>query len=336
MRRRTLLSAVGATLSSALLAGCTGDGAPGSDTPQNTTTTGGGTTTTPGGTTNTATERPPDAGPGWTTNPTIRDTTTSGPDTTTSSDDDFRFDPATEEPFERIEVGSRENVLVPDDNLPHSVSVWNAADTERDIGVHLAADREMVRDRTVTVPADEFLTLRLLEPADYELALSLDGEQVGSLSVGTGYFDCNNSTTSVGVFPDGRIEHSTLTTLVACGEPNVADHAFTVTGATCGSGDEGSLSVEEETVTLDGAIGAPNPCHGATLSVGEVERAEGGEVESLTLVVTTTEPEAEFCEQCLGEVSYEGTVTFEGAVPPTVRLVHGTGEDATEVAAVGS
>lgn len=300
MRRRTLLSAAG-TLGAALLAGCTGNGPPAS----------GETTTT---TTTTA-------------------ATTTAASTTTTDSGHFEFDPASDEPFEELAVGSRENVLLPEDNTPHEVPVWNAADRERDIGVLVTDDGETVLDRTVRFPADEYLAIDLLEPASYEVVLSADGETAGTIAVGTGWFDCNDSWTQVGVFPDGRVEDLSVTTEMACAPPQVADHTFEVTGTRCGEQNAGSLDVRERTVALTGRLRTPDPCHGADLSVADSEPGDGPDpADAITLLVSPTEGEEDVCVQCVGEVAYEGTVTFEEAVPEEVVLVHESGGERVEVA----
>jgi hypothetical protein len=316
MRRRTLLSAVGATLGSVLLAGCTGDGSPGSGGPTET-----DSTTTTGTTT---------SGDGSTT--TRRRTTTTGTD---DGDDGFNFDPASEDPFESVEVGSRETVLLPDSNRPHGVRVWNDAPTDREMRLLVTTDEGSVLDRTLTFPAGEYLSLRLLEPDDYEVTLFLDGEEAGTVPVGTRFFDCNGSVTNVAVSADGEVSDSSVTTLLACGGPNVAEHSFSVTGAQCGDTNDGTLSLDGETVRLDGHLRTPDPCHGAALSVADHADGEAVDApsESLTLLVTPTDPdENTMCQQCVGEVGYEGSVRFESEVPETVRLVHESGGERTEVA----
>jgi len=299
MRRRSLLSAAG-TLGAALVAGCMG--AP-SDS---------------AGTTTAAT-------------PTSTGTTTLTPTGTTTTAGSFEFDPGTGEPFEEIEVGDRGNVLLPGDNRPHSVSVWNTVAAERELRLRVTDDGATALDRTVAFPADGYLTVTLLEPGSYEVSLFADDEPIGELSFGTGWFDCNDSTTNVGVFED-RVEHVSMATTAACRPPNVADHSFAVTGTRCGERNEGSISIEGKTAYLDGHLRTPDPCHGADLSVDDYDAGEFGEpAPAITLLVSPT-TSGEACQQCVGEVTYEGAVTFEGEVPDEVVLVHEGNGEQTEVA----
>lgn len=255
--------------------------------------------------------------------------TTTGTDT---GDGEFEFDPGADEPFEQVEVGDRENVLLPGENRPHAVAVWNTVAAERSLGLRVTDDGATALDRTVTFPADGYLTLALLEPGSYEVSLSAGDETVGVLSVGTGWFDCNDSRTNVGVFED-RLEHVSVATTAACRGPTVADHDFAVTDTGCGERNEGSLSVEGQTVTLAGRLRTPDPCHGADLSVADA----GGEAvadatDSVTLLVSPVDGAAEVCQQCVGEVAYEGSVSFEDGAPEEVVLVHATGDQRVEVA----
>jgi len=118
----------------------------------------------------------------------------------------------------------------------------------------------------------------------------------------------------------------------ATGDLAVADTAFEVRSNRCGrSQEEATVTVNGETVTVDGLIQGSDGCHTARLAGTSVD---GG---TLTVGVESYVPESEkdqVCQQCLVDIEYTATVTTTGGPPDSVVVEHGdervTTADATE------
>lgn len=262
-------------------------------------------------------------------------TTTETTNQTTTAGEGFTgIDSSAERPFATISVGSREAVQNPENNQPHVVRVWNDSDEARTIGLRLVrgAGRESALvDRQVEFPADGYLTLRLLEPANYALTIQPGGDGTTATSTATAtasagetieiprsQFDCNDSTTEVAVTADAQVKHTTVTTEIGC-PPEVTDRTFTSLAGSCGSASEASVSFAEDSVEVSGSVRAPNPCYGAQLADVSVSSDD-----TLRVTVTTTEPTAGVCAQCVASIEYEADLTFRDRVPETVEVVHRT------------
>lgn len=297
MNRRDLLASLGG-LGAASVAGCVANGS--ADPPDGTTKT----TRTDG------TNR--------------SDETTSSTGETTTTDDGAGWGPDAETPFESVTVGDRDGVAFPDDNRAHGMRVWNDADDERSISLVLTREGDAVFDRTLQFPADGWVKLTLNEPGNYELALGVDGQERGTVAVDRTRFDCNSSVTNVTVNAEGAVDAATMTTLVACAGPKVADTSFERGDGRCGSGDEASVAFEDEVVRVDGSIETPTPCHDLSLASATLEGSEshvdGDDV--LVVTVTTDGRRGGGCTDCVGNVDYEATIGFDHAYPSNVRVVH--------------
>ena len=197
MRRRAVLGAVGAGLVS--FAGCSTSG------------TVGTSPATARSTTSAA-------------HPSSTDTPTSAPDSPVptpdypeSTGEVETFDPA--ETVEEVQVGSREGVANPDNNLPHDVRVWNRASTDVVARIRLVdyVEGSVALDETYDLPADAAVTLSILEPSSYVLEVRVpEAGTRETLSVPRPRFDCNNSATRVAVSADGNIDSMLITTAVFC------------------------------------------------------------------------------------------------------------------------
>jgi len=108
----------------------------------------------------------------------------------------------------------------------------------------------------------------------------------------------------------GSVDHATGGThefaAVGGAAPSVGRTAIETTDAACAGGAGGEVSVEraDGLVAIEGTFTAPNPCHEAVI--------EGVTVEGDTLQVDvdrqSTLGEGEFCQECVGAISYEATV----------------------------
>jgi hypothetical protein len=88
----------------------------------------------------------------------------------------------------------------------------------------------------------------------------------------------------------------------------------------CGEGrDEASVTFESATavVSVDGTIGAPNPCHTPTVDAVSYD----DEADRLSLTVGVESGDA-ICMECIGDLSYTVTATFEGGLPGRVVVDH--------------
>ncbi|NHN57844.1 MULTISPECIES: hypothetical protein [Halorussus] len=278
--------------------------------------------------------------------------------TTVEGDGFDGIDSSTDRPFATITVGSLDGVRNPENNRPHLVRVWNDSERARTVGLELRRDGDdsALLDRRVAFPADGYLSLRLLEPANYALTVAgVGGEATtgsgGEATVAAGtdvtatppdtdgtdapgetvriprsLFDCNDSRTDVRVGPDGGVESETVTTEIGC-PPAVVDRTFTAFGGTCGAADEAEVAFGGGAVAVEGSIRAPNPCYGARLAEVAVTGPD-----ALRVTVATTEPESDFCAQCVATVEYRADVAFRDRVPGTVTVIH-RDDDATRTVA---
>jgi hypothetical protein len=246
-----------------------------------------------------------------------------------------------DQPFATILVGSRQGVRNPENNQPHTLRIWNDAESARSIGLRLfrgGTGATAALDRTVEFPADGYLTLRLLEPAEYGLSVSPGGRgddtatENGTtgerIAVPRQRFDCNDSVTEIAVGEDGTVRFRTVSTEIGCA-PEVVGQIFTAFQGDCGSRDTADVGFGDGSVELDGAIQAPTPCYGAELA--EVAVTGPDEVR---VTIATTEPTADICVECIGSIEYDAVLTFRDRVPARVTVRHQRGDEVATVAQV--
>ncbi|MFW6376439.1 MAG: hypothetical protein ACOC0F_00535 [archaeon] len=305
MKRRTLLGAVAGSLGAASLAGCLGDGGNGGD----------------GGAPDTTTDETPE--------PTTRPPTTEPPTTTSSNGDEFRFDPGSDDPFERIERGDRSTVVFPDNNRPQDVKVWNAADGSREMTLVVTRDGETVLDRTVTFPADGFLTLTVRVPDDWQVDLLRDGTTLETIEIPRESFDCNQISHLVGVTADWTVHTEFLATEIACPGAAIDEESFAAEDGRCASGTDSSATVtfEGESVVVDGTFITPTPCYELRLATAAYDAND----DALEVVIAAKSTE-ETCVQCIGAIDYEASVRFEHELPGQVVVKHRKDGKSTVVA----
>ncbi|ACV10705.1 hypothetical protein Huta_0518 [Halorhabdus utahensis DSM 12940] len=104
---------------------------------------------------------------------------------------------------------------------PHDVRILNPLGVpEIYVGiVDLAAD-SVVYDERHPIPEDKKLQITLLEHSDYLVAVSVpEIERQHTVRVPCDYFDCNDSTTYIGIDEDGQISSSIFREAVACPSP---------------------------------------------------------------------------------------------------------------------
>lgn len=103
--------------------------------------------------------------------------------------------------------------------------------------------------------------------------------------------------------------------------PSMGTPELTAGGSDCLSGEEhATVTFGDGSVTVEGTVAAPNPCHEPELSASSYDE-EGDEL-SLT-VAAVEEPESErVCAACVGGIEYTLTVPFENGLPGGVTVTH--------------
>jgi hypothetical protein len=317
VNRRELLHRGGGLTTIAALSGCLGNASRSALANRGTTATDDPSTTTEGGDdSDDGTDGKSDGG--------------DGDESEDGFDDEFagvRSD--YEEPFLELDVGSRDGVASPDDNRPHAVRIWNAADEARDLLVRVSHGATALIDRTVAFPADGYLTVTLNEPGDYRVAVGLAGEVPTTVAVERTWFDCNASATEVGVATAGSVATTTKSTLLGCHGPEIAGTDFSVGQGGCGTENSASVEWAGEQVRVEGTARTPTPQSDLSLADAIYDQ----QASALTVRVLATNPDdPEPGTHCVGAVPYETSVDFEYDLPDEVVVVHETADGAKEVA----
>lgn len=94
--------------------------------------------------------------------------------------------------------------------------------------------------------------------------------------------------------------------------------------------DEAEVSFGDESVTVEGTISAPTPCHEAAVQAAEYGEAD----DEFRVTMTTREAETdEMCAQVVTGIEYALEATFDGGTPTHVTVRHETpGGETTTVA----
>ena len=104
--------------------------------------------------------------------------------------------------------------------------------------------------------------------------------------------------------------------------PTLADTSFELLDSGCGQPrNEASVSFAEGdgAVGVTGTISASSACYVAELADASYDAETG----TLEVTVASVEKDgADACAQCITEIDYEATFTFEGGLPASVRVVH--------------
>lgn len=237
-----------------------------------------------------------------------------------------------DEPFRTIPLGDRDGVPFPENNRPHDLRVWNAADSVRDVSLRVARDGEVLLDRTVDFAADAYLTVVLNEPAEYRVSVGLPDDEPTTFEVSRRSFDCNTSTTDVAVTSDGSVETITTSTLLGCYGPAVAETDLSVGRSQCGTEHSAAVAFDRERVRVDGRVRTATPRADLELAGATYDE----QADLLTVRVRASESDdSDAGTQCVGEVSYEVTVGFDHALPGEVVVVHESMDESVEVARAG-
>ena len=142
------------------------------------------------------------------------DTVDSASDYPVNTGDLEEFDP--ERTYKEVAVGDRDGV--DDSYRPHDVAIWNEA-AESEVGLRIvdSTEESVVHHETYQIPADTTLSVSLLEPSEYRIEVRVPAtETQHTLRVPCRFFDCNVSSTRIGVFEEGQMRSSVLSTTMAC------------------------------------------------------------------------------------------------------------------------
>lgn len=136
------------------------------------------------------------------------------PTTTTDLD---QFNPA--ETYRDIDIGSRDGVA--EQHKPHLVRIWNTTSISPvSVRVMHPATETFVHTERYKIPTDTQLVLTLLEPAEYLVEVCVPtAETILTLRVMCRMFDCNSSRTDFGIFEQGEIRSSWVSTTTGCSGP---------------------------------------------------------------------------------------------------------------------
>lgn len=146
-------------------------------------------------------------------------------DPTTTPDGTRSSSTPDHEPFEMVTVGDPASVTDTENARPHTVSLANGGEART---LELAVQRvspdsdvvKLVVDRSDEFPAGGRLNVKLVEPARYEVVVSVpETGQEARFVVDRRWFDCNASAHNVTVPASGVIEVTEVSTAMACATP---------------------------------------------------------------------------------------------------------------------
>jgi hypothetical protein len=120
------------------------------------------------------------------------------------------------------------------------------------------------------------------------------------------------------------------------------DYQITVTGAECASGSRvnevGEIDFDEDAseLVVAGTIDAATPCK--TVDVSAIDHDEGEGSVTVTIATADRADGPDMCQQCLGALDYEATLTFGDEFPSNASVVHDgrSGRQSMASAAYGS
>lgn len=121
---------------------------------------------------------------------------------------------------------------------------------------------------------------------------------------------------------DGKTDAPTETGKGTPGEPRLVDREMKIQSVECGGSgeDRWEVDVDDGVVTVDGAIGGNNACYSARVDTAEYD----GDADVLHVVVESYDDstDGEACADCIADVFYRATFTFEGGEPGDVDVHH--------------
>ena len=150
------------------------------------------------------------------------------------------------------------------------------------------------------------------------------GAGLGTASLGGclgRYSDAAGDVGEAGTTTDGRATTTgDQSSTTAEGGPTLADTSFEILKAGCGQPtNDASVAFRDGSVVVTGTVPGSNACYTAKLA----DASYDPDSRSLDLTVASTQKRGtDACAQCIVEIEYEATATFEGDLPETVRVTH--------------
>jgi len=236
------------------------------------------------------------------------------------------------EPFETVQIGSREDVENPQQNRKRGLRITNDAEETRTFTLEVESDSVERYEASHRFGPGAALGCSLEEPATYQISVSTASRELTTFKIPREEFTCNYASTQVTIGSDWTVEQRTVTTEMACRvSPPTRSIEIVETG--CLSTDSGSASLRStnQTLVIEGSIRAPNPCF--DVDIASIEE----EADATTITIESTAPAStQPCVSCIGEISYEATVGFSDDVPEPIRVVHRTSRGEQVVAGTSS
>lgn len=106
------------------------------------------------------------------------------------------------------------------------------------------------------------------------------------------------------------------------GETRLVDQEMEIKSVECGGSgeDHWEVDVDDGVVTVDGEIGGNNACYSARIDSAEYDRE--GDVLRTTIESYDDSRDGEACGECIVDVHYLATFTFEDGEPGDVEVQH--------------
>jgi hypothetical protein len=153
---------------------------------------------------------------------------------------------------------------------------------------------------------------------EYEATVALSNDAVETVTVSHGE-DGPTTTVDADEAPDEIVEESNETTPVETPESDPEPHVERIdtVETACATGEDSIQATRDgDSLSVEGVIGAPDPCHTATVSGISLS-------ESALEVVVDVESEDKICQECVGEVRYEARIDLDGAEVERLVVDHG-------------
>lgn len=157
------------------------------------------------------------------------------------------------------------------------------------------------------------------------IAIGIQGSIAGCLrSLDSGQPESSPDTQETTTRTRSATQSSTTSPKTQTEQSKMIDSEIKTTQAECKGGDQEdsiTVSIEEETVSIEGVMITPTPCYEASIRSVKISNSE------LLVEINSDELEGA-CTQCIGAVSYRCTITVNSTDGiSTVTVKHGEGDD---------
>ncbi|WP_458190888.1 hypothetical protein [Haladaptatus sp. NG-WS-4] len=117
---------------------------------------------------------------------------------------------------------------------------------------------------------------------------------------------------------DSDVSGDETTTTTTTAEPTLEKRSFDLLDANCGNPtNEATVEFDQSNVVVTGTISGSDSCAKPVLAGTKMESGE------LTVSVKTKKKDGTTaCSECITELKYRATLTFDGSLPKSVTVVH--------------